>query len=250
MLLEKHKDGYIKMAKKLDELDTEELLEKVSGEDLPVPDVDDNPIEEVPTQDILVDVLMRDKDNWRFMAFGLIFCVIALGYFLYDLSDQRTKDTVVVYNQATGETALASQGNYTAEGFLLTVSRGVMLFNSWDYDIFDNTMALVSDIVSEDLIKMARVNYNKKKAVWNIDHYSQKLKVMSAQWPTDKNGQLLKWVRGLKSFHVIVDGEFTVSRKSKSKTFPLKLDIYCEIITPNLKHPHGFLIKQIGRVQG
>ncbi len=237
------------MAKKSDDLNAGELLSKYESDDDAIENVDDNPIEEVPTTEIMVDIVTQDKDHWRFMALGLVFANIMLGYFIYDLSEQRAKDPVVVYNQATGNTTVAQAGNYKAEGFLSSVSRGVMLYNTWDNDTFSNVMSLVSDIVDGNLILAAKANEKKKRAIWEIDNYGQKFKVKSASWPILSDGTLQKWMPGYDTFTVVITGDFTISRKGKSKTFPLILEAGCQIITPDVKHPHGFKIVSMRKAQ-
>jgi len=229
------------------ELGAEELLDRYENENVDVEGLDENPIEEVPTIEILTDVLTQEKDNWRFIAFTLVFVVLALGYFLYDMSEKRATDSIAVFNQATGELVVAQAGDYKAEGFLSSVSRGVALFNTWDYDTFANTMALVSDVIDPALIRSAQANEKSKRVSWQISGYGQKLKVDSAAWPTDSNGTLQKWIAGYESFTVIVKGELTITRQGKSKSYPVLLNAYCKITTPSIKHPQGFMITSIQR---
>ena len=202
----------------------------------------------VPTEETLIDLLHRQLAHARWFNLGLLFVAAISTGSMFSAYHSRYDIPMYVYNQATGQEGIASPNGYQAEGYLSTVSRAVTQINTWDVDTFSKTIALVKDIFDDSLVKAMEKSYTDRKSVWFVDRYSQSLTLDRAYWPQSSGGQILKWVPGMNTFKIRLEGTFTRIVRGKKKTKKVKLEALCKFVTGSIKHPQGLTIMSINAV--
>jgi len=229
--------------------DDEEFIE--DEDELAIPEgVDAEPeIELVPTEETIVDILHRQLAHMRWTNVALLVITALSTYAMFNAYSTRYDVPMYVYNQSTGQAGIANPNGYQAEGYLSTVSQAVSQVNTWDVKTFSKTIALVKDRFGDAIIKAMDKNYADRSSVWAVDGYSQSLTLDSAYWPQGSNGDLLKWVPGMNTFKIRLEGTFTRSARGESKSKKVKLEALCRFVTGSVKHPHGLIITSINAVK-
>jgi len=220
-------------------------------DELSIPEgVDAEPdIELVPTQETIIDILHRQLAHMRWLNVVLLFITAISTYAMFSAYQTRYDIPMYVYNQATGQAGIANPNGYQAEGYLSTVSRAVAQINTWDVDTFSKTIALVKDVFGDPLVKAMEKSYTDRKSVWSVDGYSQSLTLDRAYWPQGSDGELLKWVTGMNTFKIRLEGTFTRIVRGEKKTKRVKLEAVCKFVTGSIKHPQGLIITSINVAQ-
>lgn len=229
------------MAKKKDEQKSpEELLAEAQAGDDVIEGIDEVPVEAVPSIELLTAELQRSRDNWRFATIAVLVAIVIMAYGFDRMFEDRKKDHIYVYNQATGQIAQAKMGNYTADGYMAGVARTLYTLFTWDTRSFNTAMSLASATVDDTIIKAMRATFRKNKNIWDVDEYRQRLIIKKVAWPFDNNGRVLKWMPGQPEFAVVVDGTFERQTRTGSDSSDVRLSVTCRLETPSVSNPDGY----------